>query len=58
MTTYSVVIEGVEVWSTITETYEGIETFPTEYLDPTTGTVHLLVDNVVIGVQVPLAERM
>ena len=53
---YSVVIDGVEVWSTTTETYEGIQTFPMEYLNPTTNTATLLVDNVVIGVQIPLAD--
>jgi hypothetical protein len=58
MTAYSVVIDGVEVWGAVTETYEDIQVFPAEYLDrPTSGAVHLLIDNVVIGVQIPLADE-
>jgi hypothetical protein len=58
MTTYSVEIDGVEVWGAVTETYEGVQKFPAQYFDrPLAGAVYLLVDGEVIGVQVPLADE-
>lgn len=59
MTTYSVQIDTVEVWSLTTDSYEGVSLFPSEYVQrPTTGfEVHLLIDNVVIGVQRLLTDE-
>lgn len=56
MVTYSVVIDGVEVWTTTTETYEGDQVFGEYYQRPLSGAVHLLIDGVTIGIQTPLPD--
>ena len=59
MTTYEVIVGGIQVWTAATATYEGIEVFPPEYLNrPAAGSVHLVIDSVIIGVQVPLADEV
>ena len=55
MTTYSVIIDNVEVWSTTTETYEGDQVFGEYYQRPLSGAVHLLIDGVTIGATTPVA---
>ena len=57
MTTYRAVHDGIEVFTAETDTYEGCKVFPKECLDPAEGTVILYVDDTVIGVQRPLADR-
>jgi len=57
MTTYRAVKDGIDIFTAETDTYEGCKVFPKECLDPAEGAVTLLVDDVVIGVQRPLADR-
>lgn len=58
MTTYSVVIDSVEVWTTTTETYEGDQVFGEYWCRPPSGAIHLLIDGVTIGIQTPLPDEV
>ena len=55
--TYQVVIDGEIVWEHETEEYEGLTTFPANYVArPESGAVHLIVNGETIGIQVPLED--
>lgn len=57
MTKYRVERDESVVWEHETDDYEGSKTFPAEYLNPEEGTYFLFVDDDIIGVQRPYAER-
>jgi hypothetical protein len=57
MTTYRAELNGDEVFREEVDGPGTSKVFPPELLDPEVGTVVLYVDDVIIGVQVPLAER-
>lgn len=52
-TTYRVDVDGTTVWSTETDTYDGLAVFPAEYLArPTSGEVRLFVNGELAGRQI------
>ena len=59
MATYRVERDGKTVWSDDTGKKPGtVAHFPDEYTDrPETGETHLVIDDVVVGVQIPLVEE-
>jgi hypothetical protein len=58
VTTYQVLVNGIEAWTASTADYDGILEFPPEYLGrPASGFIELLVDDVVVSVSRPEGEE-
>lgn len=58
MTTYQVLVNGIEAWTASTADYVGTHEFPIEYRGrPASGFIELLVDDVIVSVSRPEGEE-